>query len=177
MMHLVIGGGVENQSKGANVPNKLRVNPKLEEKDKLRMDEKLRRRNNQSSGKVKPVCELEKPLEERLTEGRGQVELLTAVVNLMNSPQNPDLVTCSVEPVVSQINKDSSEDPCPWRIPGKVNQSVVGVNPTIRGKAGSLAEKSDHCHEEAERYAGYTIRNVVPFAIFPIIIIIREAIH
>ena len=26
----------------------------LEEKDKLRMDEKLRRRNNQSSGKVKP---------------------------------------------------------------------------------------------------------------------------
>ena len=28
------------------------------------------------------MCELEKPLEERLTEGRGQVELLTAVVNL-----------------------------------------------------------------------------------------------
>ena len=46
-----------------------------------------------------------------------------------------------------------------------------------RNEQPHLAEKSDHCHEEAERYAGYTIRNVVPFAIFPIIIIIREAIH
>ena len=34
-------------------------------------------------------------------------------------------------PVVSQINKDSSEDPCPWRIPGKVNQSK---NKTICNK-------------------------------------------
>ena len=46
-----------------------------------------------------------------------------------------------------------------------------------RNEQPHLAEKSDHCHEEAERYAGYTIRNVVPFAIFPIIMIIREAIH
>ena len=38
--HLVIGGGVENQSKGANVPNKLRVNPKLKGDDGMNQQTK-----------------------------------------------------------------------------------------------------------------------------------------
>ena len=45
--------------------------------------------------------------------------------------QTMELPLWKSSPVVSQINKDSSEDPCPWRIPGKVNQSK---NKTICNK-------------------------------------------
>ena len=73
---------VEDPAKRTNVAYQLRVNPKLEEEDKLRMDQKLRGRNNQRSRKVEPVSQLEKSLENWLAEGSGQVEFFTAMMDL-----------------------------------------------------------------------------------------------
>lgn len=130
-MHLVICGRVENKSKRADVTNQLRVNPKLKEKDELGVDKELGRRNCQGGWQVEPVRELKKSLKEGLSEGGGQVELLAAVVNLVDRPESPYFMTCPVEPVISKVNKDSSEDPSPGRIPGQVYQSVMSVDPGI----------------------------------------------
>merc|ERR1719249_8046 len=120
--------------------------------------------NCQGCRQVEPVSELEESLEERLSECCCQIELLTAVMNLMYSPQNPHLMTCTVEPVISKVNEDRSEDPSPRRVPGEVKQSVVCVNPGIGGETSRLAEKSDHSHEESTRYACDAVGNIVPLS-------------
>ena len=38
-----------------------------------------------------------------MAEGRGEVELLAAVMNLMDGPQDSHLVTGSVEPIVTTV--------------------------------------------------------------------------
>ena len=78
----MVSGSVEDPAKKTDVTNKLRVDPELEEKDKLRMDQKLWRWNNQSSRKIEPVSQFKQSLEHWLAEGCGQVELFTAVMNL-----------------------------------------------------------------------------------------------
>ena len=78
----MISGSIEDPAKRTNVTNQLRVDPELEEEDKLRMDQKLWRRNNQSSRKIEPVSQLEQSLEHWLAEGCGQVELLATVMHL-----------------------------------------------------------------------------------------------
>ena len=73
---------VEDPAKRTNVTYQLRMDPKLEEEDKLRMDQKLRGRNNQRSRKVEPVSQLEKSLENWLAEGGGHVEFFTPMMDL-----------------------------------------------------------------------------------------------
>ena len=78
------------------------MDPELEEEDELRVDEELRGGDEERGREVEPVGQLEQPLhaqdgalrshtagntvtpdlEHWLSEGRGQVELLAAVVNL-----------------------------------------------------------------------------------------------
>ena len=65
----------------------------------------------------------------RIDENPWRTNNGTSIMEELTSRQYPK--TRMSSPVVSQINKDSSEDPCPWRIPGKVNQSK---NKTICNK-------------------------------------------
>ena len=65
-LYLVKRGGVEDKSQGSKVSNKFRVNPKLEEKYKLRVNKELRRRNKQGSWEIEPVGQLKEALEMRL---------------------------------------------------------------------------------------------------------------
>ena len=57
--YLVVGWGVEEQAQGPQVSHQLRVDPELEEKYKLWVNQELRGRDDQSSGEVEPVGQLE----------------------------------------------------------------------------------------------------------------------
>ena len=54
----MVGGGIEDQSQGSEVSNQLRVNPELEEKNKLWVNQELRGRNEESSWEIEPVSQL-----------------------------------------------------------------------------------------------------------------------
>ena len=55
----MVGGGIEDQPQGPEVSHQLRVNPELEEKNKLWVNQELRRRNEESSWEIEPVGQLE----------------------------------------------------------------------------------------------------------------------
>ena len=59
MVNLVVGGGVEDQSQGPQVAHQLRVDPELEEKNKLRVNQELRRGNEEGGREIEPVGQLE----------------------------------------------------------------------------------------------------------------------
>ena len=54
----MVGGGIEDQSQGSEVSYQLRVNPELEEKNKLWVNQELRGRNEESSWEIEPVSQL-----------------------------------------------------------------------------------------------------------------------
>ena len=54
--------GVKDESKRPEVSNKFGVDPKLKEEHKLRVNKELGRRNEQSSWKIEPVCQLKEAL-------------------------------------------------------------------------------------------------------------------
>ena len=58
VVNLMVGGGIEDQPQGPEVSHQLRMNPELEEKNKLWVNQKLRRGNEESSREVEPVGQL-----------------------------------------------------------------------------------------------------------------------
>ena len=58
VVNLMVGGGIEDQPQGPEVSHQLRMNPELEEKNKLWVDQKLRRGNEESSREIEPVGQL-----------------------------------------------------------------------------------------------------------------------
>ena len=58
MVNLVVGWGIEDQSEGPEVSDQLRMDPELEEKNKLWVNQKLRGRNEESSREIEPVSQL-----------------------------------------------------------------------------------------------------------------------
>ena len=61
-LYLVESGGVKDKPQRPEVSNKFRVNPKLKEEYKLRVNKELGGRNEQSSRKIEPVGQLKKAL-------------------------------------------------------------------------------------------------------------------
>ena len=59
-----------------------------------------------------------------MAEGRGEVELLAAVVDLVDGPEDPDLVAGAVEPVVAQVYEDGGGHPGEGTVPGQVHLDV-----------------------------------------------------
>ena len=45
----------------------------------------------------------------------------------MNSPQEPHFMTGTVEAIISQVQKDSSEEPGEGRVPGKDQDMMMQV--------------------------------------------------
>ena len=58
VVNLMVGGGIEDQPQGPEVSHQLRMNPELEEKNKLWVNQKLRRGNEESSREIEPVGQL-----------------------------------------------------------------------------------------------------------------------
>ena len=54
----MVGGGIEDQPQGPEVSHQLRVNPELEEKNKLWVNQELRGRNEEGSWEIEPVSQL-----------------------------------------------------------------------------------------------------------------------
>ena len=95
-------------------------------------------------------------MEERLAECCGEVELLTAVMDLVDSPEDCHLVTGSVEPVVATVQSQGRGHPGGGGVPGQVSQAVVLVDVDIEAEQGGLAQQATPRHEEASGYAGHT---------------------
>jgi len=152
---------VEDPAKRTNVTYQLRMDPKLEEEDKLRMDQKLRGRNNQRSRKVEPVSQLEKSLENWLAEGGGQVEFFTAMMDLVDRPEQSYLMACSMEPVVAKIYQDSRSHPGNWRVPRKIQDTVVLMDIRVDTEDETMGEHPHHGHDQSRGDAGDTVSNIV----------------
>ena len=95
-------------------------------------------------------------LEERLAECCGEVELLTAVMDLVNSPEDCHLVTGPVEPVVATVQSQSSCHPGVSGVPGQVNKAVVLVDVNIEAQHGGLGQQASRRHEETGGDARHT---------------------
>ena len=96
-------------------------------------------------------------LEERLAECCGEVELLTAVMELVDCPEDCHLVTGSVEPVVATVQSQGRGHPGGGGVPGQVSEAVVLVDVDIEAEQGGLGDQATRCHEEASGYAGHTV--------------------
>ena len=59
VVYLVVGGRVEDKAQGSQVPHQLTVNPELEKKNKLRVNQELGGRDEESSREIEPVSQLE----------------------------------------------------------------------------------------------------------------------
>ena len=58
VVNLMVGGGIEDQPQGPEVSHQLRMDPELEEKNKLWVNQKLGRGNEESSREIEPVGQL-----------------------------------------------------------------------------------------------------------------------
>ena len=95
-------------------------------------------------------------MEDWLAEGRGEVELLAAVVDLVDGPEHPDLVTGAVEPVVAAVHGQGGQDPGEGGVPGQVHKAVLGVDLDVQRHHGALGQQASGGHEEAGGDAGHT---------------------
>ena len=97
----------------------------------------------------------------------------------MHTPQQSDLVTGAVEPVVAQVDEDGGGRPGEGAVPGQVHlctgrcryldmpidisryayryryryQSVVLVQPGVEGDHGAAGEEAHHRHQQPARDA------------------------
>ena len=116
----VVRGRVEEEAEGPEVAHQLRVDQELVEEVELGVDQHVGGGHGQRQGEVEPVRHPAQTLQHRLPapelitqstaaspsyhlsspapERGGEVEVLAAVVDLMHSPQQPNLVTSAVEP-------------------------------------------------------------------------------
>ena len=99
-------------------------------------------------------------LEERLAECCGEVELLTAVMDLVDCPEDCHLVTGSVEPVVATVQSQGRGHPGGGGVPGQVSEAVVLVDVDIEAEQGGLGDQATRSHEEASGYAGHTVSSI-----------------
>ena len=96
-----------------------------------------------------------------MSESRGQVEFLAAVMDLVHAPEQGDLVAGAVKPVVAQVHEESGQHPGDHTVPGQVHQAVVVVDPGVDGDHGALGDQPHHGHQEAAGDARHAVRQVM----------------
>ena len=92
-LYLVESGGVKDKPQRPEVSNEFRVNPKLKEEYKLRVNKELGRGNEQSSREIEPMGQLKEALQKLSKEVKIKLKLndtwktgcLKAVVRLNSS--------------------------------------------------------------------------------------------
>ena len=73
-LYLVESGGVKDKPQRPEVSNKFRMNPKLKEEYKLRVNKELRRGNEQSSREIEPMGQLKEALQKSIIGGENKIE-------------------------------------------------------------------------------------------------------
>ena len=95
--------------------------------------------------------------------------MLTAVVDLVHSPQHSHLVTGAVEPVVAQVHQHRGHHPGHHAVPGKAGHPVLLVDCLIGLDHYEPGQHARHGHQEAAGDAGDSVRQVLFSASYEVV--------
>ena len=94
----------------------------------------------------------------------GQVELLTAVMDLVDAPEQGDLMARAMKPVIAQVHEDGGHHPGGDAVPGQVHQAVMVMDPGVDRDHRALGDEPHHGHQEAAGDARHAVRQVMSLA-------------
>ena len=74
--------------------------------------------------------------------------MLTAVMDLVDSPEGPHLVTGPVEPVVAAVQQDGRQEPGGGPVPGQAGEAVLVVETGVTSHHHHPGHQAAQCHQQ-----------------------------
>ena len=142
MVHTMMARSVEQIFNGSQLANRFSVNPVLEQEVEVLVGDKHGRRQDKGKRKVEHPTKV--TLQHALPQRRGLIVVLRAVMHHMSRPEQVHLMTGTMEPVISKVNKDEPEHPGPQRQRVQLHQRVAFIHPNVSLQSnGSQDEQVD----------------------------------
>ena len=85
-------------------------------------------------------------------------------MDLVDAPEQGDLVASAMKPVIAQVHEDGGEHPGDDAVPGQVHQAVVVMDPGVDRDHGALGDETYHGHQEAAGDARHAVCQVMSLA-------------
>ena len=174
----VVRGRVEEEAEGPEVAQQLGVDQELVEEVELGVHQHVGGGHGQRQGEVEPVRHPAQTLQHRLPapqlitqstaaspsyhlsspapEGGGEVEVLTAVMDLVHCPESSHLVAGPVEPVVAAVQQDGSQDPGGGSVPGQGGEAVLVMETGVTSHHQHPGHQSAQCHQQPAAHTRHT---------------------